>query len=139
MLVRGLRLLNSVEALGHEFSFSQTMVLLALLSEREMSMNGLAQYLGLSKANACGLVDRLVRKKLLVRSRSVADRRLVIVRLSRAGACAAQQLASLHQQGIVMMMKRIPERDLGVFMTTLEGLASGLAQARSSSVSRSAK
>lgn len=129
-------MLTSVEALGHDFSFSQTMVLLAILSQREMSMNGLAQYLGISKANATGLVDRLVTRKLLVRSHSVKDRRKVIVRLTAAGLHVAQHLAMVNRRGIAMMMKRIPERDLKVFMTTLERLALGLAEARGLSAGR---
>jgi len=54
ILVRGLRLLSSVEALGQEFSFSQTMVLQALLMRRESKMTELARFLGLTKANTTG-------------------------------------------------------------------------------------
>lgn len=126
ILVRGLRLLSSVEALGQEFSFSQTMVLITLLNMRQTSMNKLAEVLGISKANASGLVDRLVKKRLVARDRSAADRRVVLVQLTPAGVKTAQQLAKLNRQGLVKMMRRIPDQNLKVFIDTLEQLAQGL-------------
>lgn len=130
ILVRGLRLLSSVEALGQEFSFSQTMVLITLLNMRQTSMNQLAEVLGISKANASGLVDRLVKKKLLERDRSPEDRRVVLVQLTPAGVKMAQHLAKLNRQGLVKMMRRIPDQNLKVFIDTLEQLAQGLVAKR---------
>ncbi|NPV13754.1 MarR family transcriptional regulator [candidate division WOR-3 bacterium] len=126
ILVRGLRLLSSVEALGQEFSFSQTMVLITLLNMRQTSMNQLAEVLGISKANASGLIDRLVKKKLVERDRSTEDRRVVLVQLTPAGVKMAQHLAKLNRQGLVKMMRRIPDQNLKVFIDTLEQLAQGL-------------
>ncbi len=133
ILVRGLGLLSSVEALGVDFSFSQAMVLQALLIHREMRMNDLARFLGLTKANATGLVDRLVKRGLVVREPGVDDRRVVRVHLTRSGVCTARRLAAVQRQGLVRMMRRIPEKRLAVFMDTLEQLALGLAEARADS------
>jgi DNA-binding MarR family transcriptional regulator len=118
--------LSSVEALGQEFSFSQAMVLITLLNMRQTSMNKLAEVLGISKANASGLVDRLVKKRLVERDRSTEDRRVVLVQLTPAGIKTAQQLAKLNRQGLVKMMRRIPDQNLKVFIDTLEQLAQGL-------------
>lgn len=120
--------MSSVEALGQEFSFSQTMVLFALLNMHQASMHQLAQSLGLSKANASGLIDRLVKKKLVSRVRSAEDRRVVIIRLTPAGMRAAQHLAQLNRRGLLRMMRRIPEKNLKVFIDTLEQLAMGLVE-----------
>jgi DNA-binding MarR family transcriptional regulator len=102
------------------------MVLITLLNMRQTSMNKLAEVLGISKANASGLVDRLVKKRLVVRDRSAADRRVVLVQLTPAGIKTAQQLAKLNRQGLVKMMRRIPDQNLKVFIDTLEQLAQGL-------------
>lgn len=126
ILVRGLRLLSSVEAMGQDFSFSQTMVLLTLLNNPRISMNQLAQTLGISKANASGLIERLVKKGLVHRFQSTEDRRVVRVELTPTGIKAAKHLAKLNRQGLATMMRRIPERDLKVFIDTLEQLAMGL-------------
>ncbi|MEO0010104.1 MAG: MarR family transcriptional regulator [candidate division WOR-3 bacterium] len=122
-----MKLLTSVEALGQEFSFSQMMILLTLLRLNRTSMNQLAQTLGLSRANASGLVDRLVRKGLIERRRSEQDRRLVLIQLTSEGQRLAHHLARQNRQGLRRMMKRIPEADLKVFIQTLEQLALGLA------------
>ena len=128
ILVRGLRLLTSVEALGQEFSFSQGMILQALLMQNESRMNDLARFLGLSKANCSGLVDRLVKKGLLAREHGVEDRRVVFVRLTLKGRAAAQALAKVHRQGMTQMMRRVPEKNLGVFIETLEQMAMGMSE-----------
>ena len=128
ILVRGLKLLTSVEALGQEFSFSQVMILQALMVQKEPRMNDLSRFLGLSKANASGLVDRLVKKGLLDREHGVEDRRVVFVRLTPKGQTVARGLAKVQRQGLAQMMRRIPEKNLGVFIETLEQMAMGMAE-----------
>lgn len=125
VLVRGLRLLPSVETLG-EFSFSQSTILQALLIRRESRMNDLARFLGLSKANVSGLVDRLVEKRLIAREHGVEDRRVVIVRLTARGLKAARGLARVQRRNLSRMMRRVPERNLKVFIETLEQMAMSL-------------
>jgi len=129
ILVRGLRVLSSVEALGHEFSFSQAMILQTLLGQKMLQMKDLAKGLGLSKANATGLVDRLVKKELIERSHSADDRRAVMVHLTPAGTRAAAKLAAINRKGLAQMMRRIPEKNLEVFLNTLELVARDLAEA----------
>ena len=126
ILVRGLRLLASVEALGQDYSFSQTMILQALLVHRRSRMNDLARYLGLTKANASGLVDRLVKKGLIARRQGKDDRRVVIVYLTAKGQKIARGLAKVHRRGLTKMMRRVRQRDLKVFIETLEQMARGL-------------
>ncbi len=126
--MRGLRLLSSVEALEQTFSFSQVMVLQALALHGEMKMTDLATFLGLSKANATGLVDRLVKRGMVARRHSVKDRRVVYVKPTASGLLAARKLVSLHRKGLVQMMSRIPERNLKLFIDTLEQVALGLVE-----------
>jgi DNA-binding MarR family transcriptional regulator len=126
ILVRGLRLLASVEALGHDYSFSQTTILQALLMHRESKMNDLARFLGLTKANASGLVDRLAKKGLIARKHGKEDRRVVFVRLTAKGQRVARGLAKVHRRGLTRMMRRVRQRDLKVFIETLEQMARGL-------------
>jgi DNA-binding MarR family transcriptional regulator len=120
--------LSSVEALGQEFSFSQMMILMTLLRLHQTSMNQLARTLGLSRANASGLVDRLVNKGLIARVRSETDRRVVLVQLTTEGQRVAQYLTQQNRQGLRRMMRRIPDHQLRTFVETLEQLARGLAE-----------
>ena len=128
ILVRGLKLLTSVEALGQEFSFSQAMILQALMMQKESRMNDLAQFLGLSKANASGLVDRLVKKGLIEREHGVEDRRVVLVRLTPNGLKVAHGLAKVQRQGLAKMMRRVPEQNIKLLIETLEQMAMGMAE-----------
>jgi len=128
ILVRGLRLLTSVEALGQEFSFSQAMILQVLMMQKESRMNDLARFLGLSKANASGLVDRLVKKGLIAREHGVEDRRVVLVRLTAKGLTVARGLAKVQRQGLAQMMRRVPEQNIKLLIETLEQMAMGMAE-----------
>lgn len=130
LLVRGLGLLSSAEALEQTFSFSQAMVLQTLLRAREMRMTELANFLGLSKANATGLVDRLVARGLVRRRRSEADRRVVHASLTPDGRRAAEGLVATSRAGLRQLMRRVPEQNLGPFIATLEQLALGLAESQ---------
>ena len=128
ILVRGLRLLASVEALGQDYSFSQAMILQTLLVQHESRMNDLARFLGLTKANASGLVDRLARKGLIGRRQGEDDRRVVIVYLTPKGQKVARGLAKVHREGLAKMMHRVRQQDLKVFIETLEQMAMGLSE-----------
>jgi DNA-binding MarR family transcriptional regulator len=106
------------------------MILQVLLGAQQMKMNELARYLGLSKANASGLVDRLVKKGLIDRSHGVEDRRVVLVRLTRVGRRVAANMVQVQRRGLSAMMHRIPDKNLGVFIETLEQVAKGMAESQ---------
>lgn len=99
---------------------------MTLLNAQQTSMNQLAVTLGISKANASGLVDRLAKKRLVVRHRSAEDRRVIFVQLTPSGIKTARQLVKLNRRGLVRMMRRIPDDNLKVFIDTLEQLAHSL-------------
>jgi DNA-binding MarR family transcriptional regulator len=104
------------------------LILQALMAQRELRMNDLARFLGLSKANASGLVDRLVRKGLIDRKHGVEDRRVVFVRLTASGLKVARNLSKAQRRGLAQMMRRIPEQNLKVFIETLEQMAMGMSE-----------
>lgn len=131
ILVRGLRLMPAVEGLEREFSFSQTLILMVLLAQDSVKMNELARLLGLSRANATGLVDRLEARGIVERRHSTEDRRVVLVRLTRQGRATARKLNEARRRGLAQMMRRIPPKNLAVFMETLEQMAMGLSESQS--------
>ena len=128
ILVRGLRLMPAVEGMEREFSFSQTLILMMLLTQQNVKMNELARLLGLSRANATGLVDRLEARGLVERSHSTEDRRVVHVNLTRKGQQTARKLNEARRTGLALMMRRVPPKNLAVFIETLEQMAMGLAE-----------
>lgn len=72
--------------------------LLRLLQRRGVhTVSDLANRLGMTAAGATGLVDRLVRTSLVSRRRDEADRRMVWVELTSAGAAALEEARRLRR------------------------------------------
>jgi len=128
ILIRGFQLIGSSTPFGSELSFSQYMILQTLLLKEAMRMNELASTLGVSKANVTGLVDRMIRSRLLERLRSDEDRRVVFVRLSPKGQRIAQRLLNAQRKDWKRIMEKLPPRNLEIFMNSLDQLAHALAE-----------
>ena len=63
----------------------------------------LAERLQLRHHSAVGLVDRLVREKLVARTPSVADRRQVFIQVTGRGEKLLEQLSKMHRQQLQAM------------------------------------
>jgi len=73
------------EWFSSDLTVAQLRVLLVLQSQGPTRMSDIAASLGIMLPTATGIVDKLVKKKLLLRETDPADRRLVICSLSPAG------------------------------------------------------
>jgi DNA-binding MarR family transcriptional regulator len=73
------------EWLTLDLTLAQLRVLLVLKAQGPRRMSDIAAVLGVTLSTATGIVDNLVRKRLVVRKAAPKDRRLVICRLSRQG------------------------------------------------------
>jgi DNA-binding MarR family transcriptional regulator len=69
---------------------TQFMVLRWLQERGQVPMSDIADAVGITMAGATGLIDRLVNAGLVERARSNADRRIVSIRLTPAGAEAVE-------------------------------------------------
>jgi DNA-binding MarR family transcriptional regulator len=128
ILVRGLQLVGSAGPFGSELSFSQYLILQTLLEKDALRMNELALILGVSKANVTGLVDRMVRSRLIERMRSDDDRRVVFVTLTPKGRRTVQRMLNMQRKEWRRIMETIPSRNLAIFMDSLDQLAHALAE-----------
>lgn len=68
-----------------ELSRSETSLLRLLADRGAMTMSDLSAELGLALSSTTGVVDTLVARKLVERARPEADRRTVVVELTRSG------------------------------------------------------
>jgi DNA-binding MarR family transcriptional regulator len=68
-----------------------------------ITVGELAERLQVRHHSAVGLIDRLVKEKLVVREPSAEDRRQVLVQLTRRGEAVLEKLASVHRE----QLKRI--------------------------------
>jgi len=73
------------EWFSSDLTVAQLRVMLVLKSQGPTRMSDIASILSITLPTATGIVDKLVKKKLLVRKTDPADRRLVICSLSPAG------------------------------------------------------
>lgn len=128
VLVRGLQLVGSAGPFGSELSFSQYLILQTLLEKEALRMNELALILGVSKANVTGLVDRMVRSRLIERMRSDEDRRVVFVTLTQKGRRTVQRMLNTQRREWRRIMEILRHRDLEIFMNSLDQLAHALAE-----------
>ena len=77
----------------------QAMLILRACPEGgSVTINDLAQQLIIKHNSAVGLVDRLVREKLIVRERASGDRRKVELRLTGRGRQVLAKLAAMHAE-----------------------------------------
>lgn len=65
-----------------ELSVAQLQAVKAVRREKEVTISRIAEILDVSAPSASVMVDRLVEKKILIRERSLEDRRKVVVQIS---------------------------------------------------------
>jgi DNA-binding MarR family transcriptional regulator len=95
ILTGGLRLPlfhPDVLALDRQLPRSELLALLLLQRYGERTMSELAEHLGAPLSTASGIGERLARRGLVKRQRRPEDRRVVVVRLTKKGAAAADKL-----------------------------------------------
>jgi DNA-binding MarR family transcriptional regulator len=71
--------------------------MLVLQNGGDVTINELAEQLMIKHNSSVGLVDRLVTRQLVRRTRSVTDRRVVHLMLTRRGDQVLAELASVHR------------------------------------------
>jgi len=90
-----------------ELSLPQFTALMIVQEHGSLHMNELAECLMVSAPSASAMVDRLVEKKLLAREQSTADRRQVIVSISRDAAPVVAELEALVLQSFAGLVAEI--------------------------------
>jgi len=125
MRQRSLRDPVAAACAGRHLSAPQVHTLLALGQDGALPMGDLARRAGVTEKTATGLVDRLERDGLVQRARDEADRRVVHVRLTAAGATLARRLDGEILLALERLLGRLgpaDRRDLFRLVTRLTGL-----------------
>jgi DNA-binding MarR family transcriptional regulator len=92
-------------------TFPQAMLLLELRRGDQLSMGELSQRLHITQGVATRMVDLLLEKELVERSRDDADRRVVLVVLSRKGASIARQIEEYNRRKMGDLLAAFPEKE----------------------------
>jgi DNA-binding MarR family transcriptional regulator/ribosomal protein S18 acetylase RimI-like enzyme len=101
----------------------QLSLLKIICGEGSLSQGELAARLSLSNATVSGIVDRLEKRRLVVRSRDHADRRHVIVRATQAGRDVLQQAPPILQERFLTELHHLPEETLTQILSSLESVS----------------
>jgi DNA-binding MarR family transcriptional regulator len=94
----------------HDLSMIQAR-LLGVLRDRAPTMNELASLLELDKSSVTGLIDRAERRGLVARMPSVADRRAVLVGLTRAGRVLVSGVQKRFEAEVLAILECLPPAD----------------------------
>jgi DNA-binding MarR family transcriptional regulator len=103
-------------------TFPQTMLLLELQKGDRLSMGELSQRLQITQGVATRMVDLLLEKGLVERSRDQADRRVVMVAPTAKGAGIARQLEKYNRNKMAEVLAAFPEKEREYLLEFLKGL-----------------
>jgi len=104
----------------------QILLLQALGEAGCTPVSELARLINLSQATVTSILDRLGRKKLVVRNRDSADRRVVTVSLTPEGARCIEQLPALLQEDFVNRFDQLEPWEQSMLTAAVQRIAAVL-------------
>jgi len=122
---RALSYLTRVFLAERGLTMSRFRVLLHLDTRQGINMSQLQSHLLLASATVTGLVDGLVNDGLVVRWRDEADRRMVYLRLTEAGAAVREEVLEFRRRCLRNSLTEVPA-DLDRFSALLMDIHRGL-------------
>lgn len=100
------------EWFSSNLTVAQLRVLLVLQSTGSSRMSDIASILDVALSTATGIVDKLVKKDLVIREADPQDRRLVICKLSPAGQDSINRLWTSSQFQMERLLDGLNEEEL---------------------------
>ena len=104
-------------------TYAQFAVLRVLFHGGPLAMGSIADRLGISLAGATGLVDRLVAQRVVERTRSREDRRVVWVGLSEDGRDRMRHLQNERRQQMEELLEPLTGDEVETLLRLLERIA----------------
>jgi len=92
--------------------------------KHRIAVGGLAKEIHLSQGTVTGILDRLEKRGLVVRTRGNQDRRSVLVELTEAGDKLVLEAPSLLQERFHQELSRLHEWEQTMILATLQRIAS---------------
>ncbi len=117
----GMELLSEVE-----LSYPQILLLYALLENEPCSISELSQRLRITQGVVSRMVERLVEKGIVERTRDKEDRRVVYVSLSQKGRDHAEKMITYHVDRLKRKFLKVKKADRESFLKLLREIDSQL-------------
>lgn len=121
MLGLATRLEEAVPAAQPDLTMRQ-LYALVLLSARPRHVGEVASALGITISSASGLIDRLVRARLVTRQSGEADRRTVTCQLTDNGHAVLRQFLEIGRLRLERLLAQLPIEDLLIVERALDRL-----------------
>lgn len=103
------------------------MLLLQIVFEKNMcTMTDLSKNMGITKSAVTGLTDRLIRSKLIARTRGIKDRRIVIISLTEKGKHLIKKVINEHQQMIKEAFSPLTRKEREIYLDLIKKIYKGL-------------
>ena len=97
-------------------------VLSVLEAEGPISMGRLAEALDVSVASATGIVSRMIDRGVVERRHDAADRRVVLVHLTEAGANVTRSLEAQHRERLGQLLEQLSSEEMSGLLVGLRAM-----------------
>ncbi|MBN1354316.1 MAG: MarR family transcriptional regulator [Candidatus Omnitrophica bacterium] len=118
------------ELLKGRMTFAQMIILDFLYMKGESKMGDVSRAMGVTKSAVTGLTDRLIKVGFLRRFRSLNDRRIVRITLSKRGSAVARRLAGYKLKMIGTLFSNISQKERRQYLGILKKLQKNLDRKR---------
>lgn len=120
--VRGLKQKMIQELKSYNITVPQAFVLRSLHADGPHNLIQLANNLDMSTSSLSGIIERLVRLNYVNRDRDEADRRTIIISLSKNGQKLIQQVPVLNNQYFHTILQQMNSNDIELLNAQLQKL-----------------
>ncbi len=128
-LVRQIQLFERDQIAIFGYTSSQYYMLLEISKSPNVAMNELSRKLNVAISTATRVIDKLEKKGLIERDRAEADRRVVLVSLTKTGS----EILALIQQGVSQyyenIIANVPNGELTTTLECIKTLLAAFAKA----------
>jgi len=106
-IMKGMRFTIPKQAMGIKLSFSQGLTLICLSQQDPCKMTELSNETGINLTALTGVIDGLIREKLVMRKRTPKDRRVVLITLTSSGRKLVNGVQQYRRKGIRYVIKSL--------------------------------
>lgn len=128
LLERKLGMLNDIQSACCGVTFAQCHAIVEIGRAKRISLNELADILGLDKSTMSRTVNNLVNSHLAVRETEPKDRRYIMITLTEAGQHTFERIEAEMNTYFAQVYQRIPEGQRELVVESLHLLLRALAE-----------
>lgn len=128
--VRTFQILEREQIKVHGFTYSQCYILLEIYRYQNLAINEISEKMRLDISTITRIMNKLVRDGLILKNRSVHDKRIVEAVLTEKGKAIALQLQSSIEDYYKDVISNLPRGHVREVMRGVELLVSALEKAR---------